>query len=302
MHLRYVFSELRIGLRRNISMHLAVVLTLVVSLTLVGLGVVIRQQSDKAAAQWGSELEITAYLCKDRDDNPACATEVTDAQKEAIEKVIKDSPDVASFRFESKETAFEKVQQLYDKDFDRPDSPISADDMPESYWISLKDPDQYAGIESAIVGLDGVSRLSDQRETVAPLLRTMKVMRWVSFGAAIVLVVVALLLVANTIRLAALARRREISIMRLVGASGLYITLPFLMEALVTAAIALALTVGTLVGLMYFGVEQWLKEELGFIPWVDWSDLMTAIVVVAVLAPVLTVLPTLVVSRKSLKV
>src|SRR4051812_49822433 len=98
MQLRYVFSELGQGLRRNLSMHIAVILTLFVSLTLVGLGVLLNQQADKAAEQWGSELQITAFLCKDRDDNPACTSEVTDAQKQAIQKVVADNPEVDGYR------------------------------------------------------------------------------------------------------------------------------------------------------------------------------------------------------------
>src|SRR6478735_2160918 len=112
MQLRYVFSELGQGLRRNLSMHLAVILTLFVSLTLVGFGVLLREQANKSTEQWGSELQITAFLCKDRDDNPACTTEVTQAQKDAIAKVIDENPEVASSRFETKEEAFEKLKEL----------------------------------------------------------------------------------------------------------------------------------------------------------------------------------------------
>lgn len=303
MQLRYVFSELGQGLRRNLSMHIAVILTLFVSLTLVGFGVLLREQSIKATDQWGSELQITAFLCKARDDNPSCTGEVTDAQRKAIEKTIADNPEVASQRFESKDEAFEKVKELLGPEkFEGPNPAATAEDMPESIWITLKDPDQYQGITSAIVGLDGVSQVRDQRDVVGPLLRSMKFMQRGSLVIALVLVAAALLLVGNTIRLAAFARRREIGIMRLVGASRLYITLPFLMEALVTAAIALVLSLGALAGFMYFGVQRWLSEELGFIPWVHWEDTVTAVVAVAILAPVLTLLPTLVVTRKYLKV
>jgi cell division transport system permease protein len=137
---------------------------------------------------------------------------------------------------------------------------------------------------------------------VGSLVRSMQIMQRGSFITALVLVVAALLLVGNTIRLAAFARRREIGIMRLVGASTLYIALPFLMEALVTAAIALALSVGALAAFMYFGVEGWLTDQLGFIPWIDWSNITTPVVAMAILAPVLTLLPTLVLTRKYLKV
>jgi cell division transport system permease protein len=303
MQLRYVFSELGQSLRRNVSMHVAVILTLFVSLTLVGFGVLLREQSIKAADQWGSELQITAFLCKARDDNPSCTSEVTDAQKQAILKVVRDNPEVDTYRTESKEEAFEKIKDLLGADrFEGPNPAATADDMPESIWITLKDPDKYQGIESAIVGLDGVSNVRDQREVVGPIIKSMKYMRWGSAATAIVLSIAALLLVANTIRLAAFARRREIGIMRLVGASTLYIALPFIVEALVTAAIALVLSVGALSAAMYFGVEQRLSNSIGFIPWIHWSNFTVAVVAVAILAPILTLLPTLVLTRKYLKV
>lgn len=303
MQLPYVFSELGQGLRRNLSMHLAVILTLFVSLTLVGFGVLLREQSIKATDQWGSELQITAFLCKARDDNPACTSEVTDAQKQRIAKVVEDSPEAASYRFETKQEAFEKVKELLGPDkFEGPNPAATASDMPESIWITLKDPDQYQGIESAIIGLDGVSSVRDQRDVVGPILKSMRYLQWGALGTAIVLVVAALLLVGNTIRLAAFARRREIGIMRLVGASTLYIALPFLMEALVTAAIGLVLAGGALAAAMYFGVEQRLRESLGFIPWIDWSNFVSSIIAVAILAPILTLIPTLVLTRKYLKV
>src|SRR5689334_15498462 len=103
MQLRYVFSELGQGLRRNLSMHIAVILTLFVSLTLVGLGVLLNQQAAKAADQWGNELQITVFLCRENDSQPSCASEVTPAQKKQILKVVEDNPEVASYYTESKE-------------------------------------------------------------------------------------------------------------------------------------------------------------------------------------------------------
>ncbi|MBZ5737480.1 permease-like cell division protein FtsX [Nocardioides mangrovi] len=302
MQLRYVFSELRQSLRRNLSMHIAVILTLFVSLTLVGFGLLIHEQSDKARDQWGSELQITAFLCKARDDNPSCTGEVTDAQKQAIAKVVDESPEVADYHFETKEEAFEKVKELLGPEkFEGPNPAATADDMPESIWITLKDPDQYQGITSAVIGLDGVSSVRDQRDVVGPILKSMRLMQILSAVIAVVLVVAALLLVANTIRLAVFARRREIGIMRLVGASSLYIRLPFLLEAIVTAAISVLLVGGTLAAVMQFGLEDRLRESVGFIPWIDWSAFWYAAVRIAIIAPVLTLVPTLLVSRKSLR-
>ncbi len=303
MRLGYVFSELGQGLRRNVSMHIAVVLTLFVSLTLVGLGVLLMQQSDIATRYLGNQLQVTVYLCRDGDQNAACSGEVTDEQKAAVEQAIKDNPETDSYRFESKEEAFDKVKELYGEDqFDGPNPAMTADDMPQSFWITLKDPEQFEGVTSAVVGLDGVSQIRDLRETLKPLYEWLGTLTIGAWAIAIFLGVAALLLVANTIRLAAFARRKEIAIMRLVGASTLYIALPFLLEALVTAAIGVALAAGALGAFMYFGVQERIAASISFMPWIGLEDYATALVVIAVLGPVLTLLPTLLLTRKYIKV
>jgi cell division transport system permease protein len=147
-----------------------------------------------------------------------------------------------------------------------------------------------------------VSKVQDQRNIVGPVLNAINYMQRSALLIAIFLVVAALLLVANTIRLAAFARRKEIGIMRLVGASTLYIALPFLLEALVTALISVALAAGALAAFIYFAVERSLSDVLGFIPWVGWREYLVAVLAVAVLGPLLTLVPTLALTRKYLKV
>lgn len=301
--MRYVFSNLVQGLRRNVSMHVAVVLTLFVSLTLVGLGILLNQQAAKAAEHWGSQLQITVYLCKDRDTNAACTGEVTDAQKAEIIETIERNPEVAGFHTESKQEAFDKVKELLGADkFEGPHPVATADAMPESVWIELKDPQQYEGIVSAVEGLDGVSQIRDMRDVLEPIYGSIDILQKGAWGTAGFLVVAALLLVGNTIRLAALARRREIGIMRLVGASTLYIALPFLLEALVTALISVALAAGALGAFMYFGIHQRASDQLKFIPWIGMPEYLNAMIWVAALGPILTLIPTILLTRKYLKV
>ena len=303
MQLRYVFSELAQGLRRNLSMHIAVILTLFVSLTLVGLGTLLIQQADRMSEQWGNELQITVFLCRDNDPDPACPTEVTAPQQRAIQNVVEDNPEVASWYVESKAEAFAKVKELIGPEkFEGPNAAATTSDMAKSIWITLDDPQQYQGITSAVQGLDGVSQVRDQRQVVGPVLGGIEAIQWGALLTAAFLIVAALLLVANTIRLAAMARRKEIGIMRLVGASTLYITLPFLLEALVTAALGVVLAGGSMTAFIYFGVEQRLSDFAGFIPWVGWAEYVYALIAVALLGPLLTLLPTLVLTRKYLKV
>ncbi|CAN5501589.1 permease-like cell division protein FtsX [soil metagenome] len=303
MQLRYVFSELGQGLRRNLSMHIAVILTLFVSLTLVGLGVLLNQQADRAAQHWGSQLQITVWLCKDKDDNPACTSEVSDAQKNEIAAVVQDNPEVSDFHFESKEEAFEKVKDLLGAEkFEGPNPAATANDMPQSVWITLNNPEEYQGITSAVVGLDGVSGIRDMRDVLKPIYGSINALQWAALVTAGFLVFAALLLVGNTIRLAAFARRKEIGIMRLVGASTLYIALPFLLEAVVTAAIGVLLAGGALAAFMYFGIEQRAATGLAFMPWIGMPEYLVALASIAILGPLLTLLPTLVLTRKYLKV
>ncbi len=133
-------------------------------MTLLGLGVLMKQQTDIATRYLGDQLQVTVYLCRDGDANPACAGEVTDDQKQRVEEAIKGSPEVASYRFESQDEAFDKVKELYGADqFDGPNPALTAADMPQSYWITLKDPKKFQGITSEVEGLDGVSQIRDLR-------------------------------------------------------------------------------------------------------------------------------------------
>jgi len=303
MQLRYVFTELGQGLRRNLTMHLAVVLTLFVSLTLVGLGVLLNKQAEKTEAQFGNALQLTVYMCRADDSNPACSTPVSEAQKQAILEVLEETPDVESVRYETKEQAFERAKELLGPDqFEGADAILTVDDMAESYWVTLTDPREAGVVTDKVQGLDGVSYVQDLDEVTGPLLRSIDEMTWFSIGVAVFLVVAALMLVGNTVRLAAFARRKEIGIMRLVGASTLYIALPFLLEALVTAVIGAALALGALALFLDVEVRDRLAQRVEFLPWIDWGDYATAALVIVVVAPILTVLPTLLLTRKYIRV
>lgn len=299
MQLRYVTSELRQGLRRNMSMHLAVILTLFVSLTLVGLGLLLNGQTKKTEEHYGSEIQITVFLCNKTSTSPNCTGDVTPAQEAAIIEVIKENPQVAGYHTESQETALRKAKELYGEEYLRH---MKAEALRKSVWIELKDAQEFEGIVSAVTGLDGVSSVRDQRDLLDRLFGTLEALRIGSWAIAAFLILAALMLVANTIRLAAFARRREIGIMRLVGASTLYIALPFLLEAVVTAVVGVALAGGTLALFLVFVVRDRLTDLIAFLPWIGWEEYVSALGWIALLGLLLTVIPTLVLTRKYLKV
>ena len=306
MQLTYVFSELGNGLKRNVSMTIAVIVTIFVSLTLVGMGLLLNAQAQKAEDFWGSKLQITVFLCNQNSATANCVNgEVTDAQKEQVQEVLRTNSEVASYRLASKQEAYDKWRAAYVSNNDterRVYSSIRPSDMQESYEVQLKDPQRFQSIKSALQGLQGVNSVRDLRSVLKPIYFWMSVMKWGAIAIASFLVVAAILQVGNTIRLAAFARRREIGIMRLVGASSLYIQLPFLMEALVAAVVGVALAAGSIMVFMWVVIYGMLRPTSNIVAWVDWGDGVLAVAWIALIGLALTLIPTLVMTRKYLKV
>jgi cell division transport system permease protein len=306
VQLRYVFSETGTGLRRNVSMTIALVVTIFVSLTLVGMGLLLNSQAQKAEQYWGSKLQITVFLCNQNSRETHCTSgEATDPQKQAIRQVLDSHPEVASYESQSKEEAYETWKRVYvskDKTEQEIYSTVRPEDMRESYWVTLNDPRKFAGVESALSGMDGVARVQDLRSVLDPIYKWMTVLKWGAIGIAGFLLIAAIMQVANTIRLATFARRKEIGIMRLVGASNLYISLPFLMETLVAALIGIGLAAGAIAVFMYVVIYERLRPVNHIVEWVDWNDAFVAMGGIALLGVLLTLIPTLVMTRKYLRV
>ena len=306
MQLRYVFSETRTGLRRNVSMSVALIVTIFISLTLVGMALLLNSQADKAERFWGSKLQITVFMCNANSKTPNCAGgEVTTPQRAAIKQVIDAHPEVSSEYFQGKDQAFKTWKRVYltqDKAQQEVYSTVKASDMQQSYWVKLKDPNEFRGVEQQLSSMPGVAAVRDLRQVLKPIYFWMTVMKWGAVAVAAFLLVAAILQVGNTIRMAAYARRKEIGIMKLVGASNLYISLPFLMETLIAALVGVALAAGAVLAFMYVVIYGRLRPTSTIVEWVDWNDSYAAIAGIGVLGVLLTLLPTLVMTRKYLKV
>ena len=306
MQLTYVFSELGSGLKRNISMTIAVITTIFVSLTLVGLGLLLNRQADLIEQYWGDRLQITVFMCTPVSPEANCIDgRATAAQKEQIEQILNTNPEVKEYRFETSEEAFEKFQSLYENKGGETERAVlrsvSADDFPESFWVTLEDPQKFQGVRSEVLGVKGVSDVRDLRDVLKPLYAVISGLQYGAIAVAAFLVIAAILQVGNTIRLAALARRREIGIMRLVGASGWYIQLPFLLEALFAALLGVGLATLALGGFMSVVIYGVLGDST-IVPWVSWSDAAWVIGVIAILGVAMTVIPTALLTRRYLRV
>jgi len=303
--LRYVFSEAGLGLRRNLSMAISLVVTIFVSLTLVGLGLLVSAQAHRTEESLGSQLTIQAYLCNDLSLSTNCSKQnVSAPQKQAVIGVLKSNSQVKSFKWQSKQQAYDLFRKIYaaDKSEAASYAAVTPADMQESYIITLKDPRKYKDVESQLQGMPGVDSVHDLHNQLGALYKVLSFLKWGAIGIASLLLIAAIFQVVNTIRLATMARRREIGIMRLVGASSLYISLPFLMEILVAAAIGVALAGLAVAAFTQFIVYNMIRDSTHIMTWVNWRDFTDAFIWLAILGVVLTMIPTLFVTRRYLKV
>lgn len=305
MQLRYVTSELGQGLKRNVSMTVAVILTIWISLALVAVGLLLRQQVDTTERFLGGQLEVQVAFCAKNTPSPQCVKgQSTSAQENSVMKVIEDSDYVKTYRYRSRAEAFEGFTRLHtdeNGDLDAIAEQVNQSDMATAYWVTLKDPEDTDALVSSVENLEGVDTVFNPRRELAPVYQTLNAMKWMALGGATLLVLAAVLQVSNTIRLAAMARRREIGIMRLVGASSIYIQLPFVLEIVVAALVGAALACGSLLAIMVW-VVPWLRGNVQVLPWVENGDAIQIGVIVVAIALMLAVIPTLLMTRKYLKV
>jgi cell division transport system permease protein len=273
---QFILSEIKIGLRRNVTMTVSVILVTTVSLLLLGVGVLAQKQVSAMKGYWYDRVQVSIFLCgKDDTKKASCASgPVTEAQRQSIVDDL-NSPELAKYvakvTFESKQEAYDHFREQF-KDSSVVDN-ITADVLPESYRVRLVHPEQYAAVSDQFRDRPGVSDVQDQNQVLDRLFALLNGLKWFAWFIAAVTLVCSVLLVATTIRLNAFTRRRETGIMRLVGASNLVIQLPFVLESLI-ASVAGA-TVASVILLLFtqWGIQGWLKETLHFIDnWVDWGD------------------------------
>lgn len=300
--MRHTLREAWSGLRRNLTMTFAVIITMWVSLTLFGGGLLGAQQVELAKGRWYDKIEISVFLCVKASSGRNCepGQDATDAQKQAIRTALETNSEVESVYYESKADTWEDFKRVYK------DSPVladmSVDLMQDSFRVKLKDPEQYEGVVSAIAGLPGVQAVQDLRQYLNPLFQWLNIAKWATIGLSLWLLLAAALQIATTIKMAAFSRRRELGIMRLVGASNWYIMLPFLIESLVAALVGAALACGSLAAIEKFLIIDRAQPSLKSIEWIGWSHVGLAMLGVVAVGVVLSIVPTVIATRKYLRV
>ncbi|MCT2588205.1 permease-like cell division protein FtsX [Actinophytocola gossypii] len=243
MRASFVFSEVLTGLRRNVTMTVAMILTTMISLALLGLGLLVVRMVDNTQDVYEDEVDVNVYLTNDISANdPECAQDPCAGLRAQLES----DPAVEVVSFENRQQAYDRFQQIFEAQPEllklvRPES------LPASFNVQLKDPSRADVITQTYSGSVGVDSIVDESEFLERLFNVFNGVRDVTFAVALVQAVAALLLISNTVQVSAFTRRTEVNIMRLVGATRWYTQLPFLLEAVVAGLIGAILAIGLLV-------------------------------------------------------
>lgn len=289
MRAQFVMSEIGVGLRRNLTMTFAVIVSVALSLALLGGSLLVSEQVNTMKGFWFDKVQVSIYLCNkdDAENDAACGKgAVTTQQKDQIKSELEKLPVVEKVFYESSEEAYKHYKEQFE------DSPLASsltpDQMQESFRVKLEDPAKYPVIASAFKGRPGVQTVQDQGDLLENLFNLLNGMKSVAFIMMGFMLVVALLLIVNTVRVSAFSRRRETGIMRLVGASGFYIQMPFILEAAIAGLIgALGACLMIITG-KYFLVDNWLSDKILLINFIGWAEVLSVLpllLLVGVLMP-----------------
>lgn len=304
MRLQFILSEMGIGLRRNLSMTVAVILVTFISLTFVGAAGLLQVQVGKLKDDWYGKVEVSVFLCPTGSAKVQCADgEATPEQIEGVKALLASpelAPEIDETWFETKEQAFASFQEYFDgQDWAQA---IKVENMQASFRIKLKDPERYQVVSDVLSGRPGVESVEDQRKIFDSLFLVLNRASVMTVGLAALMLVAATLLITVTIRLSALSRSRETGIMRLVGASNLFIQLPFMLEGAIAAGIGALLAGGGLwLGVKYL-VTDWLAGEVAWVPLVGQSDVLTIAPLLLAVAIILALVASVVTLRRYMKV
>lgn len=243
MRASFVFSEVLTGLRRNVTMTVAMILTTMVSLLLLGGGLLVVRMIDKTQSVYEDKLQVNVYLTNDISANDK------QCQADPCKKLrtdLESDPAVETVTYENRDDAYKRFKEIFASQPElvklaRPEA------LPASFNVKLFDPDRPEVIIQTFSGRPGVDSIADQSEFLDRFFDALNGVRDLTFVIALIQAVAALLLISNTVQVSAFTRRTEVGIMRLVGATRWYTQLPFLLEAVVAGVIGAVLAIGLLV-------------------------------------------------------
>jgi cell division transport system permease protein len=261
MRLGLILSEVGQGFRRNLSMVVSVVLVTFISLTFFGSAILLQMQIGEMKGFWYDRAEVTVFMCIEV--IPGCdGAEATQEQIDAVAAQLEGDTlgqFVDKVTFETREEAFARFQDEFAGSSVLEIATI--DSIAADFRIKLSNPDDSDIIIDSVSGMPGVDEVRDERALLQPIFDVMNAASYTAVGIASLMLVAAVLLISTTIRLSAFSRRRELAIMRLVGASNRFIETPFILEGVLASLIGSVLASGAVVAVVHFFVGGYLTER-----------------------------------------
>jgi cell division transport system permease protein len=262
MRAKYVLSEVATGLWRNVTMTVAMMITMAVSLTMLGASLLLYMQVNSMKSFFYDKIEVSIFLKND----------VTEAQRTELQGDLRADSLVQNVIYESREIAWQRFKTQFR---DAPDlvNATKPDSLPESFRVKLKDAEQFQKINDKYKGKAGISEIVDQRQLLGKVFGILGSMQSAALVVALFQGLAALLLVANTIQVAAYSKRREVAVMKLVGASNWFIQSPFVLEAVFAGLVGALVAFGILVGMKFFLIDGSLKSLANLLTPVPWRNI-----------------------------
>jgi cell division transport system permease protein len=265
----FLLNEVWTGLRRNVTMTIAMILTTAISIGLFGGGLLVVRLADNSRAIYLDRVESQVFLTNDVSANdPTCDADPCKALRQRIE----DRDDVKSVRFLNRDDAYNDAI----KKFPQYKDVAGKDAFPASFVVKLDNPEQHKDFDDSMTGQPGVLNVLNQKELIDRLFAVLDGLSNAAFAVALVQAIGAVLLIANMVQVAAYTRRTEVGIMRLVGASRWYTQLPFLVEACLAALIGVVISIVGLIIVRALFLENALNQfyEANLIARVDYADIL----------------------------
>lgn len=292
MRIGFILKETWEGIRGNLSMVTSIILVTFVSLTFVSIAALLQIQIGNLKSYWYDKAQVVIYLCNNYSSEAECPTgAITENEQIAVASQLKSdalNPYIDQYFFESQDEAFvrlvEENPNLSAAQF------LTAEQLNAAYWVNLQDPEKASLVVEAFAEQPGVAQVQDQRAYFDPIIGLLNGATVAAGAVAAVMLFSAALLTTTTIRLSAFSRRRELGIMRLVGASSLAIQLPFVLEGLVAALLGGVLAILITSFLVETFLTQNLALELAFSNLVTISDLYSIAPYVLAVGAILAVL------------
>ncbi|TDC93296.1 permease-like cell division protein FtsX [Actinomadura sp. 7K507] len=301
MRVQFVLQEIWIGLRRNMTMTISLVITVAIAMALFGTGLLLRQQVDSSKSFWYDKIEVSIFLCAKTSSNPSCQKQdVTDQQRQTLKAQLDKLPQVSEVQYENKQQAFERFKDNFAGSPGFVESTREGD-IPDSFRVKLKAPEEYKAVAQAMLGQPGVDTVINEQEILERFFRILNGLQVAALTIALIQVVAAVMLVGNTVRLSAFNRRRETGIMRLVGASNTYIQLPFILEGAIAGLIGGIFSSILLVFSKKLLIDR-LAGDVQLVSQLGWSTVIAVIVVSICFGVLLCAVASFLTLRRYLKI